>query len=284
MALPPNASPGPDRPPPVPVPAAPVPVAMVLDEPVDRWFSRPLARGVVWVLAKTPITANQCTALSAVVGIASGVALGLQQGLLFTLLTAAFLVLDCCDGQLARMGRGGGLLGRAVDGVGDYLTAISIHLGLLAWLVPLHGWALALPSVLAAGASMSWGALLLDRYKRRFKGEVEDATAVEAAMARERGWRRAVLALLKPYFKRLANERPAPDLAAYQRGTRLPMRLFLLCGHTTHVTVWSVLALLELPLAYAFAAVVPFNLLALLALLLQRRGERAAGAVGTARA
>ena len=270
------AAPAPPASPAGPWPAGPAP--LVLDEPVDRWFSRPLARGVVWLLAKTPITANQCTALSAVVGVASGVALGLADGVLFTALTAAFLVLDCCDGQLARMGRGGGLLGRAVDGVGDYLTAISIHLGLLAWLVPLHGWALAVPSVVAAGASMSWGALLLDRYKRRYKGEVEDAQAVEAAMARETGWRRAVLALLVPYFKRLANERPVANLVAYQRHARLPTRLFLLCGHTTHVTAWSVLALLDMPLAYAFAAVVPFNLLALVAWLLQRRAERAASA------
>jgi phosphatidylglycerophosphate synthase len=254
-------------------------VRLVLDEPADRWFSRPLARGVVSVLARTPLTPNQVTLVGTLVGIASGVALGLRDGVLFAVLTGVFLVLDCCDGQLARLrGGGGGFLGRAVDGIGDYFTAIAIHIGLACWLGVREGWPIALAWTVAAGASMAWGAGLLDRYKRRFKGEVDDFVRLEAEIAASRGWRRWALAVMLPYMRRLANERPRAELAAYQAHTAWAMRLFLLCGHTTHVTVWSVCALLDAPLQYAWLAVGPFNALALAGVWLQRRGERAAAA------
>jgi hypothetical protein len=51
------------------------------------------------------------------------------------------------------------------------------------------------------------------------------------------------------------------------------MRLYLLCGPTTHVTVLAVLAARGEPLVYVWAALGPFNLLALVALLLQRRAD-----------
>lgn len=260
-------------------PAMPPP-PLVTDEPVDRWFARPLARLVVPLLARTPITANQVTGLAGAVGVASGVALAQRQAGLFTLLTAVFVVLDCCDGQLARLKGGGGMLGRVVDGIGDYVTAISIHVGLYLWLAHDHGWGTALPWTLAAGASMSWTAFLLDQYKRRYRGDVDDLAALERELAASRGWRRLALLTLRPYARRMAREQPIADLPAYQQATRLPLRLFLLLGHTTHVTVWSALVLLGRPLLYAYAAVGPFTLLALLALVLQRRAEARWAAAG----
>lgn len=250
------------------------PPILVLDEPVDRWFSRPLARGVVWALAKTPITPNQVTGLACLVGIGSGVALGLRDGLWFAILTAVFVVLDCCDGQLARLRGGGGLLGRAVDGIGDYITALAIHLGLMFWLAQLHGWALAVLWTCAAGGAMAWGAYLLDKHKRRFKGEVEDPPRLEREIAAATGWRRLALLTLRTYAARLFRLKAPADLANYQRRAAWPMRLFLLGGHTTHVTVWSVCALLGRPLEYAWIAVGPFSLVALIGVLLQRRAER----------
>lgn len=251
------------------------PPALVLDEPVDRWFSRPLASLVVPVLARTPVTANQVTGIAALTGMASGVALGLGRGSLFAALTAAFLVLDCCDGQLARLRGGGGMLGRVLDGVGDYLVGLAIHFGLIAWLSRSLGWLEAAAWGVAAGASMAWGAFLLDKYKRRFKCERQDPAELEAAIAQHRGWRRWALLTMRPYLGRLARERPPADPAAYQARAALPLRLFLLCGHTTHVTVWSVFAVLGEPLHYVWVALGPFNLLALVGFVLQRRADRA---------
>lgn len=254
------------------------PRPLVTDEPVDRWFSRPLARLVVPLLAKTPLSANQVTGLAGLVGAASGVALGLGDGLGFAGLTAVFLVLDCCDGQLARLRGTSGSLGRMVDGIGDYVTAISIHVGLMLWIARLHGWEVAVPWTSAAGLSMAWTAFLLDKYKRRYRGDVDDLDALDREIASHTGWRRFALERLRPYAQRIAAEPAVADRPAYQAAARLPMRLFLLVGHTTHVTVWAALAVMGRPLAYAWAAVGPFTLLALVALALQARAERAMGA------
>jgi phosphatidylglycerophosphate synthase len=251
--------------------------SLVLDEPVDRWFSRPLARAVVALLARTPITANQVTGLASLAGIASGVALGLKRGDLFACLTAAFLVLDCCDGQLARLRGGGGMLGRVLDGVGDYLVGLAIHAGLIVWLAGSRGLLEAVVLGVAAGASMAWGAFLLDKYKRRFKGEVQDPAELEAAIAAHTGWRRAALLTMRPYLARLAREQAPAGGPDYQVRAAPAMRVFLLCGHTTHVTVWSVFAVLGEPLLYVAAAVLPFNFLVLLGLALQRRAASSEG-------
>lgn len=250
------------------------PPLLVTDEPVDRYFSRPIARLIVPLLARTPITPNQVTGLATCVGVASGVALGLRHGVAFALLTALFLVLDCCDGQLARLRGGGNLLGRVVDGIGDYVTATSIHVGLVLWIAHLRGWLVAVALSVSAGLLMAWTAFLLDKYKRRYKGETDDPAALEREIAAHTGWRRALLVTMRPYARRIAAEPPVADLARYQARARLPLRLFLWVGHSTHVTVWSALAVLNRPVEYAWAAIGPFPLLALLALALQRRATR----------
>lgn len=254
-------------------PTAPPP--LVLDEPVDRWFSRPLARLVVPLLARTSLTANQVTGLASLVGASSGAALALRQGVLFAALTAVFLVLDCCDGQLARLRGGGGLLGRVIDGLGDYVTGISIHIGLIVWLAYDNGWPAALLWGAGAGLTMAWTAFLLDKYKHRYKGAVDDLTRLEQEIAVHVGWRRLALMTMRPYARRTARQQPIADLPAYQARVRLPMRLFLLVGHTTHVTVWALLAALDRPLLYALVAIGPFTLLGVLALWLQERAEGA---------
>ena len=76
---------------------------LVVDEPVDRWFSRPLAHAVVFVAAPTPITANQLTALGSLFGVAAGVAAGMGEGALCAAGIVVFLIVDCADGQLARL-------------------------------------------------------------------------------------------------------------------------------------------------------------------------------------
>jgi len=249
--------------------------SLVLDEPVDRWFSRPLARGVVKVLARTPITPNQISGVACLVGIASGVALGLRRGWAFAILTAVFLVLDCCDGQLARLRGGGGLLGRAVDGICDYITASAMHLGLMVWIAHGHGWGAAVAWTLAAAAAMTYGAYLLDKYKRRFKGDFEVPGKLEGEIAAATGWRRLALMTLRAYAAGLAKAKPPARPETYPARAALPMRIFLLGGHTMHATVWSVLAVLDRPLAYAWVAVGPFTVLALVGVFLQRRAERA---------
>jgi hypothetical protein len=257
-----------------------VPAPLVTDEPVDRWFSRPLARRLVPLLARTPLTANQVTGLAGLVGVASGVLLAGEWGLACAALAALFLVLDCCDGQLARLRGQTGMLGRVVDGIGDYAMALAVHAGLLLWLARLHGWAWAMVWTGAAGASMSWTAFLLDKYKRRYRGDTDDLEALEHEIALHTGWRRLALRTLRPYARQVAREPRPTDLAAYRAATRWPLRLFLLAGPTTHVTLLAVFAALGRPFEYAWIAAVPLTLLAVVALVLQARAERTLAARG----
>ncbi|HSB55292.1 MAG TPA: CDP-alcohol phosphatidyltransferase family protein, partial [Gemmatimonadales bacterium] len=78
-----------------------------VEELVDEYLHRPIARRIVDLLVHTPITPNQITLVAALVGVIAGVLMALSVGrpdrlLLSGLLLFAAVVLDCCDGQLAR--------------------------------------------------------------------------------------------------------------------------------------------------------------------------------------
>src|SRR5438093_6899088 len=105
---------------------------------------------------RTPITANQVTGLAALAGVAGGAFLWVGEGVGFAVAAALYLALDCADGQMARLGRGGGVLGRVVDGLGDYVTAVAVHLGLIAWMARGGDVPAAVAWGVAAGISMSW--------------------------------------------------------------------------------------------------------------------------------
>lgn len=246
---------------------------LVTDEPVDRCLSRPLARVLVKGLARTPITPNQVTLVATLFGVGVGVALGLHEGGLAACLALAYLAFDCADGQLARLRGGGGYLGRAVDGLGDYATATAVHLGLALWIGGTRGLPSGLAWSVAAGLSMAWSAFLLDRYKRRYSGNTDDLDAIRQEAAATGGLRGALILTLLPYARRLDSDHRVPDRERYRERVRPAMHLWLLNGPTMHVAALAVLAVLERPLCYAWYAVGPLNLLTLATWWVQRRLE-----------
>ena len=244
------------------------------DEPVDRFLSRPLAAVLVRILAPTPITPNGVTAVAAVCGLAAGVAIALEQGIWGAALILAFLVIDCVDGQLARLRGGGNYLGRAVDGLGDYAAAAGVHLGML-WWAHQQGLSLVLAIVLmlAAAGSMSWSSFLFDRYKRRYRGDMDDVDAMQREADETGGFRGRLIASLIPYSARLDGGVQVPDLAAYQARTGAAFQLWRLCGPTMHFAAMAVCVACNLPVLYFWIAIGPFNLWTLAALILQRHLE-----------
>jgi phosphatidylglycerophosphate synthase len=118
-------------------------------KPADSWFNiyfaRALAAPIVWLLARTPVTPNQvtfastfvmCAALAAFVGVEGSA--GLWLGVLGLELS---YVLDCADGQLARVtGRTsevGGALDFMMDELKAYLLVSAVALRLYLWSGPL---------------------------------------------------------------------------------------------------------------------------------------------------
>ncbi len=64
------------------------------------------------------------------------------------------MILDCADGQLARLRGGGSLLGRMLDGTADYVSALAVHIGMALYLSEYinHAW------LWTAGAALSMAA------------------------------------------------------------------------------------------------------------------------------
>lgn len=96
-----------------------------------EYVARPPAAAVVYFLAKTPITPNQVTFLSAVTAAAAAAMFALLPGY-WWLVTAALVfefsfVLDCADGQLARLRKIASPLGHLLDFLMDELKAMFLY-------------------------------------------------------------------------------------------------------------------------------------------------------------
>lgn len=146
-----------------------------VEEPVDYYVNRPIAAYLVRAFARTPITPNQVTALSGLVGAAAGVAIGatplgmkLQVPIGGCLLFLS-LLLDCADGQLARLKGQSSMMGRALDGYIDVIPTAAVFLG-FAWFLYRTGYDPLFINALgwSAGYSMKWQVHSYDHAKNIF--------------------------------------------------------------------------------------------------------------------
>ena len=143
-----------------------------VDELLDFYLYRRLAAHVVKLLLKTTISPNQVTLIAGGVGALCGFAFYAATGGpagAFAIGAACLfggMVLDCCDGQLARIRGQASMLGRVLDGISDTFPTVSAFLGLaLFGHLELHmgpwGWALGV----VAGASTVYHTYLYDATK-----------------------------------------------------------------------------------------------------------------------
>jgi len=113
------------------------------EELFDLVVFRPLGFLLAKLFSHTPLTPNNVTTLSLLFGGAAAFAFSLTaHSALFwgAMLYTVANILDCADGQLARLQQSGSLFGRIWDGVADYLAtfAVFVALGLATearWLV-----------------------------------------------------------------------------------------------------------------------------------------------------
>lgn len=127
-----------------------------VEEPVDYWVNRPLASLLVKGLAPLPITPNQVTVMSGTVGVIAGAIIAtapLQNSLqvpIGGLVLYLSVLLDCADGQLARLRGTSSMLGRFLDGVVDVAAIGAAFLGFAIlmyraghsfWAINVIGWA-----------------------------------------------------------------------------------------------------------------------------------------------
>jgi hypothetical protein len=104
-----------------------------VEEPIDVFVHRPLAYLLALALYPTPVSPNAVTMFSIVCGLIAGTCLvdraiphHMAYAGLFIFLSA---VVDCADGQLARMRRTSSSFGRMLDGMADAVVSIVIVAG-----------------------------------------------------------------------------------------------------------------------------------------------------------
>ncbi|MDX9759716.1 MAG: CDP-alcohol phosphatidyltransferase family protein [Bacteroidota bacterium] len=271
-----------------------------VEEFFDLIFYRPLAFLVVKTIARTSLTPNQVTLIAMVVGIVAGVcfAVGTPGAwIAAALLLVVYDVLDCADGQLARLKNNGTRIGRILDGFIDYIVSVAAYVGIGIGFAsasdqPLFWWVM----LVAAGASYAVHAVLVDYYRNRFLDVVlqrrstfdADIAAFEqdyARMQREGGHmvERLLIAVYLVYSRvqrrMTSGDRPHGHLATadpttYYHRNRVVLRFWLLLGPTTQITVLVICALIGRFDVYVFGLVIVGNLWALVLLPFQRRIDR----------
>ena len=278
----------------------------------DLYVTRPLAARVVHVLIPTSVSANQVTAISAILGILAGLFIakgGAAACGWAAVCLLCYMVLDCVDGQLARARGGGSQLGRMLDGASDYAVGIALHLGMLVNLAEggvlfqnhvVDGWGL-FAFMLLAGASMVVHCGLFDYRKQWFyqhlQASEDDGDPLEAFKEEVQGLNNAVLnAFLKVYlfYHRFqqsnqphgsgSNDKLLQSPAAireFQTRTGGFLRAASFMGPTTH-NVLILLALVAAPFFphafwwYVLTVIVPMNVLFVLVLMWGRRLDESA--------
>src|SRR5665647_2867156 len=91
-----------------------------VEEIFDLYFYRPLAFLLVKAIYITSITPNQLTVISMIFGVIGGFFYSFGNHSAFiigAILVLLYNVVDCSDGQLARLKKNGTAVGRILDGI-----------------------------------------------------------------------------------------------------------------------------------------------------------------------
>ena len=227
-----------------------------VEEWADLFLFRPLAFLLVKAIFRTNITPNQLSVFSMMLGVAAGIIFGtggpVTAGFGAALLFLS-IVVDCADGQLARLKNNGTPLGRLVDGAIDYVVGIAVYLGLGFGFAavsprPIHWWIL----VLAAAASNILHSIVFDYYRNRYLAYVHGVSSALTDTIREfraeykrlarkpgQGVRRRFIRLYLGYtaFQLKLSRDPMTmgpvEAEVFRRANSLAMRLWTFLGSST---------------------------------------------------
>ncbi|GAC1360383.1 MAG: hypothetical protein NVSMB47_12950 [Polyangiales bacterium] len=284
---------------------------LAVEEPIDVAWHRLLGYAVARAALPTPISADAITVAAILVGIGSGVSIAVPFAhhlLVGALLCTFSAVLDCADGQLARLRKTSSNWGRMLDGTCDLIVMTAVVIGSIIHLrakgEPWWFWPIAAATIPCCTFHFGHYDHYKNVYMRLTEPSLREGEDLETALARKREAAmaerpgaviRAVWWLYifyvssqtnyirstDPYTSARLGLMPAydPDRAAIYRKHALgPMRLWrTLFGLGTHVFTFSLaLAFDRLELYVLFR----FGLLNLLcygfALPWQRRASKAA--------
>jgi hypothetical protein len=135
---------------------------------IDRIFYRPLGFRIARLLLSTRITPNIVTIVSIFIGASAGYLFrygNIMYNIYGILLLVFANILDCTDGQLARLSRNKSTIGRILDGLAGNIWFIFIYVGIAFRLSREYGTSLFYVAAVASGLSHLGQANITDYYK-----------------------------------------------------------------------------------------------------------------------
>jgi hypothetical protein len=158
----------------------------VLDEKFDAAISRPLARGLGRWFHHRGWSADRVSIVAIIFGVSAGVCIagtGLWP-ILGGLLLVSMVILDCTDGEVARLNpnKEKPWRGRILDGWCDFCTIVSVHVGMVIHLdrtgLSFGGYQLSTLEIVLIGvlgfAAFTWKSSVLDDIKQRLRDASPD--------------------------------------------------------------------------------------------------------------
>lgn len=287
---------------PVMPPLADVLKSREVEDPVNLWLHRPLAYAFCWLVFRTPITPNQVTFIAIALGL--GAAACWVHGSPAAMVWGGALlwssaIMDGADGILARAKRMQSAFGRALDGLADWLVALSTVAACLYHLYTKgeHGTVLlGIPAVLITVVHFNAYDFYKELYvhmtrldKRREGHTSNEVTELrKSESARQAAWyvrvamffyldyeraQEGIVRRTNPQAERILSEAErGPESAdAYRGFNRAPMQLWKALSTAPHAYLFSIFGMFDRLDLYIWLRLVGMGGLSLLAFGLQRR-------------
>jgi phosphatidylglycerophosphate synthase len=286
--------------------------AIEAEEIFDLAIYRPVAFLFVKATYSTNLTPNQTSVMAMFIGVVAGVAFGFGTPVSATLGAGLFFlgnVLDCADGQIARLKKNGTKVGRIVDGFIDYVVSTAVFLGIAVGLthmvadpsLQLYGNIFAMDpyvyvwlAALLAGLSSALQAFYFDFYRNKFleivygkfyslEDEIKEFEIEKERIKREpenAGFIDNLLITiylkytklqLRSQMKKKSHTEENIPAKLYLSKNKLLLRWLSFSGSTTHITICIVCALFNKLELFLLTCILPLNILMLIVYFIQIR-------------
>ncbi|MBZ0204623.1 MAG: CDP-alcohol phosphatidyltransferase family protein [Ignavibacteria bacterium] len=288
--------------------------AVEVEEIFDLILYRPLAFLFVKATYSINLTPDRVSVAALLVGSTAGIMFGLGA---FTFLAIGAVlyftsnVLDCADGQIARLKKNGTKVGRIVDGVVDYVVSTFVFFGitigltsqyhahnvnlwgnsLLMWNPVTYIWVIGI----LGGISSAAQAFYFDFYRNKFLEIVygkatniieeireyeDEQKKFEDNPGSSNIFERFLINVYLKYSRlqlkiqkkhEEQNSNKCPDPKAYYTNNKLLLRLWSFAGSTTHITLCIVCAFFNNMELFLLICILPLNLLMLVLFFVQKK-------------
>ena len=155
---------------------------------VDRHFNRKCSKWITLAFLQTPLTPNGVTVLAALVGLLAGAVFalgGYAAGVAGAVLFQLSAILDCCDGEVARLKFLESPFGEQLDVALDNVVHVGLYAG-MGWAAYQSGWGIVAPALggLAIVGNVAAFAVVQRVFRVREKLDAPRRRRVEAILNR----------------------------------------------------------------------------------------------------